>query len=326
MSSETPAKDAMINPASTASPIADLTYRGYDGPLHNRAIRWWVVTSTQLGLVWRKPWIYIVLGLAFMRVLLSAFNVYLHNQFGIAAQDQHSQEVDGHTYALELWRVMCGYYNTSMVLLVALIVGVGSIAADNQANALLVYLSKPLGKMDYLIGKWMSVFLTILFISLVPAMMLYLFFFISYFKDGFFKEEPWLILQVLACGALPALLHSSLLMGFSAWSKSPRVVGAVYASFYLLGGIVANLIGSVLYKDNITMRDVVSNLSISGVIRGVSQNIFRVTRPEPPLTAQVLELVKPPLLWPLLTLGIVLIVLGIAAARMKINAVEVIRG
>ena len=40
------------------------------------------------------------------------------------------------------------------LLFIALLAGAGSIANDNRANALLVYLSKPCRKVDYLFGKW----------------------------------------------------------------------------------------------------------------------------------------------------------------------------
>jgi len=51
--------------------------------------------------------------------------------------------------------------NSFSILCIALVVGAGAIAADNRSNALMVYLSKPITKGDYLLGKWMGIFLAI---------------------------------------------------------------------------------------------------------------------------------------------------------------------
>src|SRR5262249_28740643 len=43
----------------TAPPIADLSYRGYDGPLETRAFRWWIVSLAMIRLAKRRVWFWI---------------------------------------------------------------------------------------------------------------------------------------------------------------------------------------------------------------------------------------------------------------------------
>jgi ABC-2 type transport system permease protein len=149
-------------------------------------------------------------------------------------------------YALSLYQ---GLTSTHLLVVIAAItIGAGVIAADNRANALLVYLSKPLTRIDYLIGKWMGVFLLLAALTLTPALLLFLFFAVAYNSDGFLKDNPTLILRVIAVSLLPAAFHASLILGFSAWSKTPRLAGALYAALYFVTGILAGAIGSVLLQ------------------------------------------------------------------------------
>ncbi len=50
---------APADPAA-ASPIADLTYRTYDGPLHTRAMRWWIVALSGLRATIKQKGFWIV--------------------------------------------------------------------------------------------------------------------------------------------------------------------------------------------------------------------------------------------------------------------------
>jgi ABC-2 type transport system permease protein len=319
-----------VPPATVASPIADLSYRNYDGPLKTRAIRWWVITMGGLRLIWSKPWFYFIAAMPFLRFLIAGFLLYFVPQ--LTGGRFNPLMPPEQKYSLAFWSALCGNFNSLAIFGVALSVGASSIAADNQANALLVYLSKPLSKGDYLLGKWMSVFLTIFAVTLGPLLLLYVFCLGSFREDGFFSNDPWMIVHLVLAAMVPAVLHASLLIGISAWSKSPRIVGAIYASLYFIGGIIVSLLGLILYHDNPTAREFVNHCSISGIIDAVSQNIMHVKLPVMQglqnMGDDLENLIKweQPPLWPFLLMGLGLVGVSLAAARAKINAVEVVRG
>jgi ABC-2 type transport system permease protein len=316
----------------SGSSIADLSYRNYDGPLKTRFLRWWVIAQSQLRLTWSRSWFYILAGLPLLRFLLGGFRMYLSSIF--AAQIGQSTpnfigEPEGQKYALQFWSVLCGDTNSTMALIITLVIGAGCIAADNQANALLVYFSKPIAKLDYLVGKWVSVFLTLFVITLFPATVLYVFAVVSFRDDGFLTSEPWLGPRLLLSIFVPALIHSSLIVGISAWSKSPRIVGALYAGFYILGGIVAGVIAGIVFKNNPEMQNLVRHCSLLGLINGIAQNIMHVVVPAPLYFMRPMrepDVTNIPKLWPLLTIAGTLIAVSLTAAWVKIRAVEVVRG
>ncbi|MGV3722269.1 MAG: ABC transporter permease [Actinomycetota bacterium] len=313
--------------APSGPPIADLTYRDYNGPLHTRAIRWWIVAASGLRMLIRKPGFWIVAALALFPYVFAGLMLWAEGQGMLRQVGMLPNYPPDQKYAAQFFGAQKGQW--LWLFVVAMMAGASSIAADNRANALLVYLSKPLTKGDYLLGKWMGIFLAVYVVALVPALVLYLFCLISFLDAGFLKNEPWLIFRIAGAVALPAAVHASLLVGFSAWSKTPRIAGAAYAALFLLGNTISGVIWAIRYRGDLSEGILVRHLSINGIIDGLAQNLYGVTL----LTVaghrrRGLETIAldPPLLWAMLLIGAVVVALGIGAARAKINAVEVIRG
>ncbi len=211
------------------------------------------------------------------------------------------------------------------VFIVALNVGAGSIAADNGANALLVYLSKPLTKGDYLLGKWMALFLLIFGAIAIPNLLLYVFCLLMFLKDGFLSNEPLLIGRVLLACAVPGALYASLLVGVSAWSKSTRAAGGMIAALYFLSLFLSArlfVIFTLKTHEPTDAQLLLQNASLQGIISGLAQHIYGLASRH---IGRGMNVAAAPL-WPLLLVFAVIVALGIGAARAKVKAVEVVRG
>ncbi len=325
-----------------APSIADVSYRGYDGELRDRSARWWTITRATLRSGFKKLGYWIPGGLVLLIYLISGLVFY----FTRNVRAQFGGEAPVNQYAVVLDQGLGG---TGLLLFIAaLTIGAGSIAADNRANALLVYLSKPITRLDYLVGKWIGLFLLLAALSFVPALLMFLFFAVAYSGDGFLKENPTLILRLAGATLFPAALHASLVLGISACSKSPRLAGSLYAALYFVTLIVALTAGNLMQsrdkggKNGATIA-LVSNLSVSGVVNGLAEHLYNLTprqivqnaggrrrfrkkRPGsdeemPPITIPE----RPPLV-PLLLIGGALIVFPIGVAAARVRAVEVVSG
>ncbi|MBC8139482.1 MAG: ABC transporter permease subunit [Fibrella sp.] len=331
-------------PAVEVAPsIADVSYRTYDGELRNRSARWWTITLATLRTGAKKLGYWIPAGIVLLIYLISGLVFY----FTRNARAQFGAEEPANQYAVFLSQGLSG---TGLLLFIAaLTVGAGSIAADNKANALLVYLSKPITRLDYLVGKWVGVFLLLAGLSFVPALLMYLFFLVAYSGDGFLKDNPTLILRLVAATLFPAALHTSLVMGFSALSKSPRLAGSLYAAFYFVSLIVAVTASQLMLSrdtggKNGATTALVASLSVPGINDGLAQHLYDLTpkqiaqnnggrrrnrrrragaEEETPLPIVTAE--RPPLV-PLLLIGGALIALPIGIAAARVRAVEVVRG
>lgn len=327
----------------TTPSIADRSYRGYEGELKTRAARWWIVALATIRGSLRSRGFWILAGLVVLVHVINGVLFYFTRDLTAQVGMPPGGENGDSPYAQTLDRCLNG--SGLPLFLLALVIGAGSIAADNRANALLVYLSKPITRTDYLLGKWAGIFLPLAFVSWTPAFLLYLFFLAAYTDDGFLRQNATLVLRMTAATLLPAALHASLITGFSAWSRSPRLAGALYAGLYLVLGTLAGITSGILLRnaardDQDTTRAVtVMSLSVEGVIRGVGMHLYgidpqrasgppafggrrrgRGNGPPAPFGGR-----RPPLV-PLLLVGGVLIALPLAAARARIRAVEVVSG
>jgi ABC-2 type transport system permease protein len=314
---------------SVASPIADLTYRNYDGPLRTRAARWWIVAVATLRLTRAKPAFWITVIVCVLPYLGHGLFFYQQQQMGFGQNPMFNPPDPRQRWALLMFQSLNGNINCLGLFLIALIAGAGSIAADNRANALLVYLSKPLTKGDYLLGKWVGVFLAIFSVAFIPGFILWTFLAFSYSSDGFFKDDPWLLLHFVLAAAVQGVIHASLILGFSAWSKSASMAGAIYAAVYFVGNIiVGGIIGHLLMRDDYSTGNLVQHFAIGGVIDGLAQNLLHVSVVD--IFRRRVNGVRPsdeaPALLPLIALACCLVAAGIGAARARIRAVEVIRG
>ena len=116
------------------------------------------------------------------------------------------------------------------VFVITIYVGAGLIANDRRANALQIYLSKPLMRTEYIAGKLAVLFAFLLLVTLVPALLLLV---AADRVRGQLRvpadqpvphsrRSPWR-------RSLQVLLASFTMLALSSLSKSTRFVGIMYA-------------------------------------------------------------------------------------------------
>lgn len=327
---------------STPSLIADRSYRNYDGPMRTIRAGWWVIAQSVIRTNVRKVGFWVpIFAIILLHLGLGLLFYVLNNTNRIVAQmgSGGDQVKNSFTYA------SCCYLGVTeswlMVFIEALIIGAGSIAADNQANALLVYLSRPLTKLDYLLGKWVGVFSLLWAASALPTFLLYLFLLTTYWDEGFFKNNPYLLPQIFVAGLIAPALNTSLVLGFSAWSKSGRLAGAAYAGFYFVLATLTRVSGAIMADNAYVMQDnetpgaktavvramTVEDLSVGGLSDGLTMTLLKVKPRDNPLPLPPRKKRRePPSVPPLLALGGLMFLLPIGAAQLKVRAVEIVNG
>ncbi|GEM_PF-365061 len=218
------------------TPIADLSYRNYDGPLLTPTFRWWTIARNTIRMATKNKWLWI------MAILAGAyFGIVIIEMFVV---DRIAQSAPNGGLAQQAllkgfrWREQFLHglgYAQMPSMIIALVVGAGAIANDNRANALLVYLSKPCSRFDYAFGKWVGVFLVLFGALAVPSLGFFAYGALSFRDLGFFEQDPYLLLRLLALLPLCAALNASLVLAISSLFKQGRLAGAVYAGIYFLG-------------------------------------------------------------------------------------------
>ncbi|HEY0865972.1 MAG TPA: ABC transporter permease subunit, partial [Fimbriimonas sp.] len=219
--------------------IADLSYRNYDGPLESPTFRWWVISRTSILRAFKTKGYWVATALSGWYYLVMIAVLFFIEQ-ATAAQSQGQAQGMGLTDTFLrkiVWKdqFLHGFSFAQLLILVtALLLGAGAIANDNRANALLVYLSKPCTKADYMIGKWVGIFLPVLLMMVIPSTVFYLYGLLSFRDYGFFADDPWIGPKMVLIMTLSAALHASLVLAISSMFQQGRIAGAVYAGLYFL--------------------------------------------------------------------------------------------
>ena len=115
------------------------------------------------------------------------------------------------------------------VFILAIYVGAGLIANDRRANALQIYLSKPLMRTEYIAGKAAVLLAFVLFVTLVPAILLLVLQVLFAGSFVFLKKNLFLFPAITVATLLQGLLTTFTMLALSSLSKSSRYVGILYA-------------------------------------------------------------------------------------------------
>ncbi|NUQ71597.1 MAG: ABC transporter permease subunit [Chthonomonadales bacterium] len=317
--------------ASAVNPIADLSYRHYDGPLRTRAVRWWIVALLAIRGTIRKWWFWLLFLLASSSYGFWGLMLFLESRFGSDFRRMMFQTSQQDRFATSFFQAYDG--SLFWLMVIGLVVGAPSIAGDNRAHALQVYLAKPITKTDYLLGKWAGVFALVFISAFLPALLLYCYCILAFWSEGIVRHEPWLIFRIVAASGATAAGLASLFVGISAWCRSTMVSAAISAGIYIATSAIAGILWGVLFfraiqNGSMPLGSVIQHASISGVIKGVAWNIYGVALSIPnmgqgPMSGVTL---RAPNGWIMGTALGVLIAVGLLAARLRIRAVEVVTG
>ena len=141
-------------------PIYEQTYRRYEAREPLRKVRFWPITREALRLVLARRWFLGLLAVSWLPFLVRVIHIYIVTRFPEAGR---VLPVDGRLFGEYLGQQLI------LALFVTIFAGAGLIANDLRTGAILVYLSRPLTRRDYVMGKLLVVLILILFITLVPG-------------------------------------------------------------------------------------------------------------------------------------------------------------
>ncbi len=108
--------------------------------------------------------------------------------------------------------------------------GAGLIAHDRRANALQIYLSKPVTRVEYVIGKLAILTTWLLLVTWVPAILLLLVQIMFAGNMEFFRSNLYLFPAITVFSFVQIVTVSTAMLALSSLSNSSRYVGILYAA------------------------------------------------------------------------------------------------
>jgi ABC-type transport system involved in multi-copper enzyme maturation permease subunit len=241
-------------------PIHDQSYRHYGGGKAAPGRSWTVIASAGMRTFIRKR--------AFMGLLLFALSPFVVRAVQMWISSNYPQ-ASMLAPTAETFRQFLEQQDF-FVFVITVYVGAGLIANDRRANALQIYLSKPLMRSEYIAGKLAVLFGFLLLVTFVPAMLLLM---LKVIFDGnftFLKSNLFLVPAITTASLLQVSLAAFTMLALSSLSKSARYVGILYVGITFF---TAAIYGA-LYA--ITGSSRVSWISIGANVSQVVDVIFRL--------------------------------------------------
>jgi ABC-2 type transport system permease protein len=277
-------------------PIHDQSYRHYGGGKARPGGAWTVIAWAGTRTFMKKR--------AFMGLMLFALSPFIVRavQMWISANYPQASMLAPTAETFRQFLEQQDFF----VFIITVYVGAGLIANDRRANALQIYLSKPLMRSEYILGKLAVLFGFLLLVTFVPAMLLLMLKVIFDGNFAFLKNNVFLLPAITIASLLQVTLAAFTMLALSSLSKSARYVGILYVGITFF---TASIYG-VLHA--ITGSSRVSWISIGANVSQVVDVIFRL-KPRYATPWQVSLLVI-----------IALVVVSISVLERRVRGVEVV--
>lgn len=279
------------------SPIHDQSYRRYEGKRLPVGQSWTVIASAGIRAMLNKRAFLGLMFLAWIPFFVRCFQIWI-----VANYPQAESVVPINPQLFRSFLEQQGVF----VFFTTIYVGAGLIAADRRANALQIYLSKPLLRMEYVGGKLLILVSFLLGVTLLPALLLVIMQIALSGSFQFIWTNLFIIPAVILASLLQVIVASFTMLALSSLSKSTRYVALLYTGAIFFTEAMFNALSVIMSSTR------VSWISITGNLQQVIDVIFRQpARYETPIVVSALVL-----------LGLVAVSVSVLERRVK--GVEVV--
>lgn len=241
-------------------PIHDQGYRRFGGRRDARGTGWLVIARTAIRTMVRNRKFLGLLILAWAPFIVRAVQVYASANFPQVA------------FLAPTAKTFRDFLEQQglFVFFVTIYVGAGLIANDRRANALQIYLSKPLTRVEYVAGKALTLLTFLLFVTWVPALLLLVVQILLAGSFAFVQKNLFLFPAITVFAFLQVGMATFTMLALSSLSKSSRFVGVMYAGIILFTDAIQGMFWLM------TKSSGASLISPTASINQVGDVIFRI--------------------------------------------------
>ena len=244
-------------------PIHDQSYRRYEGERLPHGRTWLVIASAGIRAFFSKR--------AFLGLLLFSWMPFFVRAVQIYAAANLPQ-ADFLALTPETFRDFLDQQQVP-VFFITVYVGSGLIANDRRANALQIYLSKPLTRAEYVFGKMAILMAFLLLVTWVPGILLLIVQSLFAGSFAFVRDNLYLFPAITLLSFLQVVMVSAAMLALSSLSNSSRYVGILYAALVFFSQALFNVMRFV------TGGTTVAWMSFEANLDQIGNAIFRLPLP-----------------------------------------------
>ena len=240
-------------------PIFDQGYQHWNGALSGHGWRWLTIARHGVRGGLRSRAVRACLLLSWVPAILLALTLCLWGLLerkseliapvvGLLSFLEPQMLADPRKFRVEVWTICYDYFlltelRFSMILI--LLVGPRLISQDLRFNALPLYFSRPLRRVDYLLGKLgvIAAFLGLMIV--MPAVLAYVLGLLFSLDFTIVRDTFRLLLSSVAYGAVVAVSAGVLVLALSSLSRNSRYVVLFWLGLWVIGSVLAAVLQEV---------------------------------------------------------------------------------
>jgi ABC-2 type transport system permease protein len=241
-------------------PIFDQGYQHWSGELTGHGWRWLAITRHGVRIGMKNRVLRIALLIAWLPAVVLAFFLCVWGLIeqksalvqplvpligGIVGEDIVA---DAKAHRVEVWTLAYDYFLMTEVrlsMIVILLVGPGLISRDLRFNALPLYFSRPLRRIDYFAGKLGVVVYFLGLVLVVPSVIAYILGLLFSLDWTIVRDTFSLLLASVGYGVVMSISAGLLILALSSLSRNSRYVGLLWLGVWFVSSIVGSVLETV---------------------------------------------------------------------------------
>ncbi len=218
-------------------PIREKGYYNWEGTLKTSRFNWLPIFRNGIGSVYKKKWSKLLFLLCSLYSLVFLVMVYISARPELNMAPRVAKQIGPTDKLFNLYFTFGGIIIFFAVIM-CIFAGAELISGDLKFKSFSLYLSRPLTRVDYVMGKFSIVFFYLLLFTLAPGLVL------LFFKMLFAGNYPVSFRDFLAVVTFPLVVSfflGSLGTMLSSLSANARFVKVMIFITYLLSNILGKI-------------------------------------------------------------------------------------
>lgn len=279
------------------SPVHDQSYRRYGGSRLPLGRGWLVILRAGVRSLLSKRVFIALLLLAWVPFLVRSVQIY-----AVVTYPQTAQVLPVNAGLFQNFIEFQGLF----AFFVAIYAGAGLIAVDRRANALQVYLAKPLLRIEYIAGKLGVLVVYLTAVTVAPAILLLVMQIALSGSIALIRESPSIVPAVIVASAMRVIVPAVTMLALSSLSTSARYVALMYTGVIFFSEALYGVLAFVTGSTGVAWVSVTRNFEV------VTDAIFgRAPRYDSPPIVSMLVLLA-------------LVTLSVSVLERRVRGVEVV--
>jgi ABC-2 type transport system permease protein len=145
-------------------------------------------------------------------------------------------------------------------MILVLLVGPDLISQDLRFNAIPLYLSRPVRRFEYFLGKLGVIAVYLSIVTILPALVAIVLGFGFSLDPTVIRDTARILFATLAYGAIVVVSAGTLMLAFSSLSRNSRYVGAMWLGLWLIGNLGSGVLTQIVRADWCPLVSYTTNL------------------------------------------------------------------